>query len=96
MDEWHVDKGIDLSLTLTVLGCAMTVFWAIVHGWMKSNDRAHDMESQQEILKQELNIIKNMHDRDRDNLNRAFSEFTNRIEAEINRLYEKLDGKADK
>lgn len=96
MTEWHIDKGIDVSLILTVLACSVTVVISVMRGWMHFHDRTHDLEAGQEMFKQEINTLKAMHDRDRDNLTRAFSDFTTRIEAAINRLYDKLDGKADK
>lgn len=96
MDSWHIDKGIDISLIITVVGCAVTVIVAVMRGWIHFHDRAKDLEAGQEMFRQEIATIKSLHDRDREGLTRAFGDFTTRIEAAINRLYDKLDGKADK
>lgn len=96
MGDWYVDKGIDLSLILTVLICTASVLISVVKGWLVLHDRTRDLESSISNIKQENKTLKEWHERDYDVLKTAIDTFAARIEKAIDKLSEKLDAKADK
>ncbi len=96
MGEWYVDKGIDLSLILTVLICTASVLISVIKGWLVLHDRTRDLEGSINNIKQENRRLKEWHERDYEVLKSAIDTFASRIEKAIDKLSEKIDAKADK
>ncbi len=107
MDEWTVSKEIDISLILAVLICTGGVILTVIKGWLHFHDRItaneaemmriHEMnEAAHKNFNKSLETMQKAHDKDWTAINATLETFATRIERAIERLGERLDGKADK